>query len=55
MGTIIRLFLVGVLVVVFFKIAAAMLPYVLLGFLVLYIVRHYRNKDKKEVVIRSDE
>lgn len=50
MSTFIRLFIIGVIVVVLFKVAAAMLPYVLLGFLFIYLVNYFKKKDKDIVV-----
>lgn len=44
MGTFIKLFIVGVIVIVMFKVAAALLPYVLVGFLFLYVVNHFKKK-----------
>ncbi len=53
MGTFIRLFILGLIVVVVFKIAAAMLPFVLLGFLFLYMVRYFKKKDSNVVVTKE--
>lgn len=54
MGTFIRLFIIGVIVVVVFKIAAAMLPYVLLGILFLYVINHFKKKEKNNVVVHKE-
>lgn len=50
MGTFIKLFIVGVIFIALFKVAAAMLPFVLVGFLFLYIVKEIKKKDDKVVV-----
>ncbi len=44
MGTFIKLFIVGVIVIVMFKVAVALLPYVLVGFLFLYLVAYFKKK-----------
>lgn len=48
MGTFIKLFIVGVIVIVMFKVAVALLPYVLIGFLFLYLVDYFKKKKRSQ-------
>ncbi len=53
MGTLIRLLLMGLLVVVLFKIAKFLLPFVLLGFVVVFLKKHFEDDKKNEIVVRN--
>lgn len=48
MGKFIKLFLLGVLVIALFSVAVSMLPYVIVGFVVLYLYDRYFGKDKAD-------
>lgn len=54
MGTFIRLFIIGVLVVVFFKVLGAVLPYVLLGLLAVYLINKIKKNNKNDVVVHKE-
>ncbi len=52
--TLLKLFVIGLVVSILFHIAIGLLPLILLGFGVVYAINHFGKKDKtKDVTVRK--